>query len=106
MNFFRIDRWIALEGDLNRLRFRRAMSAMSVGAVDENWLTRRAGLSSQEVRAFLGALRKAGVLIELPENVLDPISAVPRKRSTRTPGPGSTLSQQLRRWLYRSAWQA
>ncbi|MBO0742711.1 MAG: hypothetical protein J2P51_14965, partial [Hyphomicrobiaceae bacterium] len=53
---FRIRRWVALSRELDEFRYRKAMTAMSVGFVDGRRLMAEAGLRHHEAQALLRAL--------------------------------------------------
>lgn len=71
MTTYRISRWVDLCGQFDQIRFRKVLTAMSVGAVDARWMSKEAHLSVQEQAALLQQLRLEGVLIEMPLPTLD-----------------------------------
>jgi len=87
MSSYRISHLPELPASINSIRFRKALSAMSVHAVSRRWLRMQLGLSTSEINALLLALRQAGVL-------QGPWPDAPGMRSKR---PG--LWARLLRWL-------
>jgi len=63
MSSYRISSLLALPPSLDRTRFRKALSAMSVHAVSRHWLRREAGLADTEIDSLLALLDGAGVLL-------------------------------------------
>lgn len=59
---YRISRLPRLPAPIDRMKFRKALSAMSVHPVNRSWLQSEAGLSSHEVDSLLTTLGHAGVL--------------------------------------------
>lgn len=71
MTAYRISRWVELPGQLDHIKFRKVLTAMSVGPVDARWMSKEASLSVQEQAALLQQLRHEGVLVEMPLPTLD-----------------------------------
>jgi hypothetical protein len=65
MTAYRISRWVELPSSFKGIRFRKVLTAMSVGAVDTQWMSTHAHLSPQEQSALLEQLRHEGVLAEV-----------------------------------------
>ncbi|NKI97165.1 hypothetical protein [Rhizobacter sp. SG703] len=63
MSSYRISSLPALPPSLDRTRFRKALSAMSVHTVSRHWLRREAGLADAEIDSLLALLDGAGVLL-------------------------------------------
>src|SRR3982751_2972179 len=63
MSSYRISSLLALPPSLDRTRFRKALSAMSVHTVSRQWLRREAGLADAEIDSLLALLDGAGVLL-------------------------------------------
>lgn len=59
---YRISRLPRLPAPIDRMKFRKALSAMSVHPVNRSWLQSEAGLSPHEVDSLLTTLGHAGVL--------------------------------------------
>lgn len=68
---YRINRWVELPSQLKGIRFRKVLTAMSVGAIDARWMSTQAQLSPQEQAALLQQLRLEGVLTEVTLPTLD-----------------------------------
>lgn len=68
---YRISRWVELPSPLNGIKFRKVLTAMSVGAIDMQWMSSHAHLSPQEQSALLQQLRHEGVLTEVTLPTLD-----------------------------------
>lgn len=94
MSTFQLTHWVALADRFDQLRFRRALTAMSVGPVDRQWLADACGLSRHETRALLQALHLADALIVLPTTIARTSS--PPTRGGRL--PWAALHRRLRRW--------
>lgn len=94
MSTFQLTHWVALADRFDQLRFRRALTAMSVVPVDRQWLSDACGLSRQETRALLQALRLSDALVVLPAMI---------GRTSPTPTgsvrwPWARLRRRLWRW--------
>ena len=59
---FRVTGWPALPSRFSTLRFRRAVTAMSVSTVTQEWLEQHCGLSRRELNSLLRELDAAGLL--------------------------------------------
>ena len=69
MTTYRLVRWVPLSGELDQLKFRKALTAMSVGRMTNRQLREATGLRQTEVALLLGALKTAEALnIEAAEN--------------------------------------
>ena len=67
MTTYRLVRWVPLSGDLDGFKFRKALTAMSVGGLTSDQLREATGLRRTEVASLLKALTTAGALeIEPP----------------------------------------
>ena len=64
---YRISRWVELPSSFKGVRFRKVLTAMSVGAVDARWMSTHAHLAPQEQSALLEQLRHEGVLTEVAQ---------------------------------------
>lgn len=62
---YRISRWVELPSSFRGIRFRKVLTAMSVGAIDAQWMSTHAHLAPQEQSALLEQLRHEGVLAEV-----------------------------------------
>lgn len=65
---YRINSLPTLPAQIDRMRFRKAVTAMSVNAVNRRWLQAEAGLDESEVDSLLSMLDEAGVLLSVPDN--------------------------------------
>jgi len=81
MTTYRLMRWLQLSGDLDQLKFRRALTAMSVGRVTKRQLREASGLRRTDVALLLVALSTAGALDVEPD--LKP-AAIEHLELTRT----------------------
>lgn len=98
MKTFRLAQWIMLAEKFDQLKYRRALTAMSVGPVDSDWLTQECGLSLRETRALLRELQRANALIVLPPAANDEAKAVDAPIVPAPRGLPATM-RRLRRWL-------
>lgn len=64
---YRINSFPTLPAPINRMRFRKAVTAMSVHAVNRRWLQAEAGLGDSEVDSLLSVLDGAGVLLSVQD---------------------------------------
>lgn len=64
---YRINRLPTLPAQIDRMRFRKAVMAMSVHAVNRRWLQAEAGLGDSEVDSLLSMLDGAGVLLSVQD---------------------------------------
>lgn len=64
---YRINGLPTLPAQINRMRFRKAVTAMSVHAVNRRWLQAEAGLGDSEVDSLLSVLDGAGVLLSVQD---------------------------------------
>ncbi|KQU67897.1 MULTISPECIES: hypothetical protein [unclassified Rhizobacter] len=108
MSSYRISSLPALPPSLDRTRFRKALSAMSVHNVSRHWLRREAGLANAEIDSLLALLDGAGVLLgPFPEESADapanPLADGPPRR--RRDSTWRLLLQLLRSRLARAAVQ-
>lgn len=71
MAVYRINRWVELPSPFDHIGFRKAVTAMSVAAVDSRWMSSEAHLSPQQQSALLAQLRREGVLIEMRPPTVD-----------------------------------
>lgn len=62
MSSYRISGLFTLPPSFDRMKFRKALNAMSVHAVSRRWLRDEAGLAEREIDALLSLLEAAGVL--------------------------------------------
>jgi len=113
MNTFRLAQWVMLTEKYDHLKYRRALTAMSVGPVDRNWLIQACGLSPRETKALLQELLRANALIVVPnggnaEDGMDDVVSVPAPYPDRRGGADAsragaralaTTMRRLRRWL-------
>lgn len=101
MSSYRISSLFALPPAFDRIKFRKAMNAMSVHAVSRRWLQADAGLDAREVDSLLSLLDEAGVLLGPFPDAPDEGEALPRESAWRLAG------QLLReRWRALSAPRA
>ena len=94
MNVYRVTRWVSLAGELDQLKYRKAVVAMSVGPVDRRWLTAEAGLRRKEVDALLLLLQQEGALDVLPAPLSPTIDSF-----DPPPGVRAGFMPRLRHWL-------
>lgn len=66
MTTYRLVRWVPLTGQLDLLKFRKALTAMSVGCLTIRQLRAATGLRQTEVASLLRALRAAEALEIVP----------------------------------------
>lgn len=99
MNTFQLTHWVALAERFDQLRFRRALTAMSVVPVDRQWLSKACGLSPQETQALLQALLLANALVVLPALIAGTSPAQTGRRQWRW----TRLHRRLRRWWSKQA---
>ncbi|WP_140637023.1 hypothetical protein [Methylibium rhizosphaerae] len=96
---YRISRWVELPSSFKGIRFRKALTAMSVGAVDAQWMSTHAHLSPQEQSALLKQLRHEGVLAEVAQPLAgvraEPFFVQQRPRPLRRRG----LLADVEAWL-------
>lgn len=100
MTAYRISRWIDLCGQFDQIRFRKVLTAMSVGAVDTRWMSKEAHLSAQEQAALLQQLRLEGVLVEMPLPTLDICVEEPFFLPTQNRRSGRGLLAHVGVWLF------
>jgi len=62
MTTYRLMRWLRLSGELDQLKFRKALTVMSVGRVTDRQLRDATGLRRTEVALLLRVLATAGAL--------------------------------------------
>jgi hypothetical protein len=67
MSSYRISSLPKLPPPIDRMRFRKAVTAMSVHPVNRRWLLAEAGLDESEVDSLLSMLDEAGVLLSVPD---------------------------------------
>lgn len=65
---YRINSLPTLPAQIDRMRFRKAVMAMSVHAVNRRWLQAEAGLGESEVDSLLSMLDGAGVLLSVQDD--------------------------------------
>jgi hypothetical protein len=68
MTIYGLTRWCQLPPDMDQLRYRRAISALSARPIGVQRLCERTGLTKAEARALLDCLRREGALFELPSD--------------------------------------
>lgn len=83
-SLFQLGHWVSLPAPFDRLKFRRALTAMSVGPVDHDWLSTQTGLTAGEASALLQQLQAQDALIVLsPEQRVAAIRAGGSMQVTR-----------------------
>lgn len=96
---YRISRWVELPSSFKGVRFRKVLTAMSVGAVDARWMSTHAHLAPQEQSALLEQLRHEGVLTEVAQPMsgvgIEPFFVQQRPR----PRPRRGLLAHVEAWL-------
>jgi len=95
MPSYRISSLFTLPPSFDRMKFRKALNAMSVHAVSRRWLLADAGLDAREVDSLLSLLEGAGVLLGPFPDASDEMPPPPRESAWR-------LAVQL----LRERWQA
>lgn len=100
MVFYRIRRWPSSDGGLDQLRFRKALTAMSVRPVDLDWLTSRSGLTQAEAAMLLERLGGEGALVIELRNAVRP--GAPLESAALPAG----WRQRLGAWLLRGGMHA
>jgi hypothetical protein len=93
-NMFRVTRLVALSGKFDQLKYRKAVSAMSVCPVDHRWLASNAGLSRGEALALLRQLQREGALAIVP-----PLAGPAREPMPTSATVRPDFKSRMRQWL-------
>lgn len=97
MKTFLVNRWVPLSGELDQLKFRRAMNAMSVSPVNRQWLLTEGGLTRREVGALLRQLDSEYALTTWPDSTL----AGEGRTESRASADAPSLFGRVKCWLRR-----